>query len=62
MFVSQFFASASQPVDRFRFLCNAEVACGPSSQDKALNALGNLLLWNFLFWAFRYFYRKRQSK
>lgn len=61
IFVSQFFASSSQPVDRFRSLCNSEVVCGPSAQDKALNALGNLLVWNLIFLGI-WLYKKRKSE
>ena len=55
--------SASAPVDRLRGVCNWEgVNCQPSSGEQALQSLFNLVLWNALFWAFRHFYRKRQSK
>jgi zinc-ribbon domain len=61
IYVSQFFVASSQPVDRFRFLCNTEVTCGPSSQDKAMNAFGNLLIWNLIFLGI-WIYRKRKRR
>jgi len=55
--------SASAPKDRLRGVCNWEgVICQPSSGEQALQSLLNLILWNALFWGFRRFYRKRQSK
>jgi hypothetical protein len=58
-----FFSSASAPVDRFRSVCGWEgVSCAPSSQDRMSQAVLNLIIWNLLFWGFRFFYKKRQSK
>ena len=57
-----FFSAANAPVDRFRSVCGWEgVSCGPSSQDRMGQAVLNLIIWNSLFWGFRFFYKKRQS-
>lgn len=56
------FSAASEPVDRFRSVCGWEgVSCGPSSQDRMGQAVLNLIIWNSLFWGFRFFYKKRQK-
>lgn len=60
---SNLLVSASAPKDRFRSVCNWEgVNCPPSAEQQALQSLFNLVLWNIFFWAFRYFYRKKQLK
>jgi hypothetical protein len=56
-------SAASQPVDRFRGVCDWEgVDCDPSSQDQISQGVFNLVFWNLAFWCFRYFYKKRQLK
>lgn len=61
--VLTFFSSSTAPVDRFRGVCTWEgVSCGPSSQEQMTQAVLNLIIWNLSFWAFRYFYKKRQLK
>lgn len=58
----QFLVNMSKPVDKFRAVCDwPGVVCGPSAQDQALNALGNLILWNLIFWGARYFFRRKKS-
>lgn len=55
--------SSSAPKDRFRSVCGWEgVKCPPSAEEQVLQSLLNLVLWNAFFWAFRFFYRKRQIK
>lgn len=55
-------ASSSAPEDRFRGVCEWEgVNCPPSAEEQAMQSLFNLILWNTLFWAFRYFYKRRQA-
>ena len=55
--------SSSAPKDRFSSVCEWEgVNCPPSAEEQAQQSLFNLILWNVLFWTFRYFYRKRQVK
>ena len=55
--------ASNAPKDRFRSVCNWEgVDCPPSAEEQAMQSLFNLVLWNLLFWGFRYFYRKRQLK
>jgi hypothetical protein len=55
--------SASAPKDRFRNVCEWEgVNCPPSAEEQALQSFLNLILWNVLFWTFRYFYKKRQAR
>jgi len=61
--VLTFFSSATAPVDRLRGVCAWEgVSCDPSSQERMTQAVLNLIIWNLAFWAFRFFYKKRQSK
>lgn len=55
--------SASAPKDRFRSVCEWEgVNCPPSAEEQALQSFFNLILWNVLFWTFRFFYKRRQVK
>jgi len=55
--------SSSAPKDRFRSVCEWEgVNCPPSAEEQALQSFFNLILWNVLFWTFRYFYIKRKMK
>lgn len=54
-------ASSAAPKDRFRSVCEWEgVNCPPSAEEQAMQSLFNLILWNTLFWTFRYFYKRRQ--
>jgi len=55
--------SSSAPKDRFRNVCEWEgVNCPPSAEEQAMQSLFNLVVWNILFWTFRYFYKKRKLK
>jgi hypothetical protein len=63
IFVLQFINQSSKPVDRLRSVCNWDgVACAPSSDELAGQAIGNLIFWNLVFLAFRFFYNNRKVK
>ena len=63
VFVLQFLNQSTKPVDRLRSVCNWDgVDCAPSADELAGQALGNLILWNLMFFAFRFIYNKRKNK
>jgi cell shape-determining protein MreD len=63
VFISELVVGITKPVDRFQNLCSAEnLNCAPTGQEMIDHALGNLIIWNFLFLLVRYFYKKRKKK